>query len=365
MPEIFINGRFLTQAQTGVQRFAFELLSALDKLIEEDNLDLSITCLVPPKEVEEALPDWRYIHLRECGSLHGNFWEQIDLPIYARTGILISLCNRGPLFHRRHYVVIHDASIFSVPEAYSFLFRLTYRVSYYILARTARKIITVSNFSKDEISRCLQLSKKEIAVISEGCEHILRISRDDTILDTIIQTHRPFFLSVGSNSRHKNLEILIQALKGLSINNEIPQLVIVGGDFSKVFVGGEKVISENVKSLGFVTDEQLRSLYEHAIGFVFPSLYEGFGLPPLEAMICGCPVLCSNKASLPEICGEAALYFNPQSVEDIQSVLLRFLSSVDLREECRQSGFLHAQEYTWTRSARQLLCVLSEVHDER
>lgn len=103
--------------------------------------------------------------------------------------------------------------------------------------------------------------------------HILRITQDDHILEPIDQAHQPFFLSVGTNSQHKNLKILVHAIEGLSISNETPQLVVVGEDFSKTILGCEKLCGKIVKSLGFITDEQLRALYEHAIGLIFPSLY--------------------------------------------------------------------------------------------
>ena len=130
---------------------------------------------------------------------------------------------------------------------------------------------------------------------------------------------------------------------------------MAGGSFSKVFAKTNSIESPNILHLGYVTNEQLRALYENATAFVFPSLYEGFGLPPLEAMACGCPVLCSNRASLPEVCGDAALYFDPMNTPEIISRISELMGNPELQSALKAKGWEQASLYTWEQAARQLV----------
>lgn len=351
---LYINGRFLTQPVTGVQRFALEILNSLDKLLNSKNaLKTNYICLVPPDTIQNSFPKWQNISIRACGFMHGNLWEQLELPFHSRNGMLIDLCNIGPLFHFSQIIVIHDASVFTVPQAYSTTFKLKYKLIYYFLSRIAKQVITVSQFSKKELSHYLKIKEDKIAVIPEGCEHILKAEVDESILDQFSLRAQPYLLSVGSSSLHKNLNSVIQAIK--LTHEKHPRLVIAGGNFSKIFTQTDNLQDEGFIHLGYVTDGKLRALYENAVAFIFPSLYEGFGLPPLEAMRCGCPVICSNRASIPEICGDAALYFDPTNLSDIRSKIQQLVNEPATQEMFKEKGVLRAQLYTWERAARSLL----------
>jgi len=356
---IFINGRFLTQPATGVQRFARELLQALDSLLSNRiaaQSQLPLKCLIPPDAEDHSLPNWKNIQISKVGRLNGNVWEQFELPFYARSGLLINLCNIGPVFHNRQIVVLHDASVFAIPEAYSIAFRAKYRWIMWILARTAKKVFAVSQFSKKELARYLNVPEERFDLISEGCEHILRVTSDPSILLKNNLRSNDYFLVVGSSSIHKNLVAAIEAVEANP--QEAPLLVVAGGNFSKVFSAFDRIESAQVLHLGYVTNEQLRALYENATGFIFPSLYEGFGLPPLEAMICGCPVICSNAASLPEVCGDAALYFDPKNSLEIIAQINKLVDDTDLQARLRERGLKQARQYTWDKAARQLAEVI-------
>ncbi len=168
---IYINGRFLTKSVIGVQRFAVELLNSLDYIMGDDkeaSHKFKIICLIPSDTQNDRIPNWKNIQIKRVGCLHGDLWEQGELPFYASKGLLIDLCNIGPILHFNQIIVFHDASTFAIPNAYSKAFRLKYRIVFWVLAHTARQILTVSQFSKDELAYYLKFNTDRIQVIPEG-----------------------------------------------------------------------------------------------------------------------------------------------------------------------------------------------------
>ena len=356
---VFINGRFLTQPVTGVQRFAFEILDSLDNYLSEQpglSQQYKFTCFVPARNGKDTLPDWKNILIKQSGISHGNIWEQIELPYSARKGLLLSLCNIGPLLHFHQIVIFHDASVFAVPDVYTLAFKIKYRIIMWILARTARKVITVSQFSRKELAKYLKIGIDDISLISEGCEHILKSIPDYSTIGKNNLGKKPFILTIGSSSPHKNVKRVIQAIA--QFHGDEINLVIAGGKYSKVFKQVEGPENEHVVRLGYVTDSELRALYEKAFCFIFPSLYEGFGLPPLEAMACGCPVLSSDKASSPEIYRDAVLYFDPTSEEGIFRTIKEFMEQTALHDDYQKRGLLLAESYTWKSAAESLFEII-------
>lgn len=159
-------------------------------------------------------------------------------------------------------------------------------------------------------------------------------------------------------SPNKNFKSIVSAIKLLGNVNY--QIVVAGGTNPRVFNKSE-ALPPNINYIGYIQDEQLLALYRHAACFIFPSLYEGFGLPPLEAMACGCPVVVSNVASLPEVCGDAALYCNPYDPQDIADKIRRIVTDQDLREQLRQKGFERVKQFSWERCAEETIKVIQEV----
>lgn len=354
---IYINGRFLTQPVTGVQRYAIELFRALDRLLASGSLDargVRPVCLVPPGYDQD--PGYQVIEVRRAGRLNGNLWEQIDLPWSARSGCLFSPANIGPLAHPNQVVTIHDASVYAFPQAYSLPFRTKYRITCRRMARAARRIITDSNFSKAELIRWCKAPAGRVEVIMLGSEHLAAVQPDEAILDRAGLRGKRYFLAVGSQSPHKNFRGLVEAFRRLE--GEAVHLALVGGTFGKVFQSAEERLPERAVRLGYITDAELRALYQHALGFVFPSFYEGFGLPVLEAMVAGCPVICSGASSLPEVGGDAALYCDPNDPDDIARQMARLRDDASLRERLRQAGYRQAQSFSWDAAARQTWEVL-------
>ena len=353
--ELFINGRFLSQPLTGVQRYARELLHEMDVLLGDAGpwQGLRIICLIPPCDI--VIPAWKHIETRQMGINRGNLWEQIDLPLFLHGRFLFSPTNIGPWFYANQAVTFHDASTFAIPEAYSRLFRLKYRLIFNRLVHIVRIILTDSRFSQFELSHFLGVPIERFLIIGLGGNHFRDIAPDITILGRHGLGKKNYLLTVASQSPHKNFGRILQAARTLT-NVEF---AAAGGSFRKVFQQSSlDSIPSNVHILGYVNDYELKALYENALGFIFPSLYEGFGLPVLEAMNSGCPVLSSSAASLPEVGGEAALYFDPCDVDSMTTAIRIFLSDSTLQNELKVRGLAHARNYTWEKTALATLTTL-------
>jgi glycosyltransferase involved in cell wall biosynthesis len=356
---VAINGRFLTQATTGVQRYALEMVRALDRqLTAQPRLasKYSFTLLTPRSGARPVR--LQQIPVVAAGRLQGHAWEQLELPAYSGGGLMLNLGNTAPL-RGRVVVTIHDASVYAVPEAYSRAFRLWYRTLFPLLGRRSRLVLTVSDFSRGELTRWAGIPAGKIRVISPGCEHVLRAPADCSIFSRLPVQPGRYILAVGSRSPHKNLTAAAEAVARLG-PTRLP-LVAAGGGNPKVFNSGGGKSDDSYLSVGYVTDPELRALYENAACFVYPSLYEGFGLPPLEAMICGCPCVVARAASLPEVCGDAALYCDPRDPDDIAAQVRRLVDDPALRTELRERGLARGRGFSWARAAIGLLGVLEEV----
>lgn len=357
--KIAINGRFLTQPATGVQRYALELVRAWDLMLsygeidpERYQLELISPILKTPVEPFNNIP------LRQQGRLSGNAWEQIELPWFTRGEFLFNPCNVGPLLKINQAVTFHDASVFAVPESYSWAFRFKYGLGFTILGRTARVIFTVSHYSKKELVQYCHIPDARLHVVYEGCDHINRIASDPGVFKKFDIGDVPFLISVGSHALHKNFSILDEAAARLPADTL--EFIIAGGTFTRWFNAGTGAAPGNVRKLGYVTEGELKALYQKALALIIPSYYEGFGLPPLEAMACGCPVIASNTASLPEICGEAALYINPDRPEDLVKRIEELLEDKCTRVELSEKGTAQAEKFTWSSTARATWEILAQ-----
>jgi glycosyltransferase involved in cell wall biosynthesis len=190
-------------------------------------------------------------------------------------------------------------------------------------------------------------------VIFLGGDHLRDVSPDLNILQKHGLTKNAYFFSVASQGAHKNIDRLMQVAK--LIGSDV-KFVMAGSSNKQVFHKADtQPRNLNVSILGYVSDCELKALYENALGFIFPSTYEGFGLPVLEAMSCGCPVLCSSAASLPEVGGPAALYFHPYDVNNMVSVINNFLVSTSLRAGLQFRGYEQAAAFSWEKMARATL----------
>jgi glycosyltransferase involved in cell wall biosynthesis len=357
---VFINGRFLGQRITGVQRFARELLRHMDAVLREqpalrNRLDLTV---LTPRGIPH-FAQLEAIRVRETGRLQGQFWEQLELPRRAGNHLLLNLCNTAPLAGRNMVATVHDASVFAVPEAYSRAFGTWYRMLIPALGRRSRKLITVSEFSRRELERYAGFRSDAVAVVPGSGGHILDTSADDRIIRRLGLRPRGYILGVNSHSIHKNVA-------GFAIAARLRQrvdydVVLAGAGNSRIFRETPGLEDTQIRITGYVSDAELRALYESAGCFVYPSLYEGFGLPPLEAMTCGCPVIVSRAASLPEVCGDAALYCDPQDPADIARTIDQLLSDTAAQEHFQRRSLEHTRRFSWTRAAGTMLQTIGEL----
>jgi glycosyltransferase involved in cell wall biosynthesis len=341
-----INGRFLTQGVTGVQRFAAEVTQALARA------GAPLRVLAPPGALERL----GEVPVERVGTRRGQAWEQLDLPRAAGGDLLLNLGNTAPLRHRRQVVVIHDAGVFDTPESYSLAFRAWYRTLHLALPRLGARIVTVSDFSRGRLAARLRLDPDSIAVMPEGGEHVLRVAADDGVLARHGLAAQRYALAVGTRAAHKNLAALRDVAALLAARGMV--LAVAGGVQGGVFSGPADAQGTGVALLGRVSDAELRALYENALCLVFPSRYEGFGIPPLEAMWCGCPVLAARAGAVPEVCDEAALWFDAEGPETQAAALTRLLDEPGLAETLRAAGRARAALYSWDAAARRLLELL-------
>lgn len=227
---------------------------------------------------------------------------------------------------------------------------MKYSVTISVLAKTAKVIFTVSQYSKNELVRYCHIPIEKLVVVYEGCDHISRIPSDQGVFKKYCIGDKPYILAVGSNALHKNFSVLDEAAAALP-PDEI-EIIIAGGDFKGWFNSVPDCNAKGARRLGYVTEMELKALYERATAFVFPSNYEGFGLPPLEAMACGCPVIVSKIASLSEICGDAALYIDPDRPEELKEKIM-CITKIPSRQEQKEKGIHQAQKYKWSSTAKE------------
>lgn len=350
MKKLYINGRFLTQSLTGTQRFAAEIVRALDKALA-NHPDAPQTTLLTPKNAK-ALESLTRIKQQTIGTRQGHAWEQWDLYKATKKAPLLSLSNSGPVLHNNQLTVIHDAMVYRTPENFSFLYK-TFHQTLGRLLSVRSKLATVSHFSAQELSTLLNVKLDEITVVYNGHEHILRHQPDTDILNKLKLTDRPFFYFVGSPTPNKNLLRAIEAFKKLNRKDTV--FVIVGAAKANVFNGGIDSQPENIILTGRLTDGEIVALYQNATALIFPSLYEGFGIPPLEAMVHGCPVLASTIPPIKEVCAGAVLYFNPLNTDDMASKMKDALDNKITREALITKGAARCKDFTWQKSAEILL----------
>ncbi|HEX3688972.1 MAG TPA: glycosyltransferase family 1 protein [Solirubrobacteraceae bacterium] len=285
-------------------------------------------------------------------------WEQFTLPARAaRLGaaLVFSPANLAPLAWPRNVLVMHDAAVLREPEAYSRSYRAWHATAGLASARRALGVITVSEFSRRELVELAGLDPARLTVIPGGVDPRFTPSADAEPVRGRLGLERPYVLTIATDDRRKNIEKLTPVAAALEAHGI--ELVWAGDrrpQFAAAAAGG-------VRSLGYVDDADLPGLYAGARAFVLPSRYEGFGLPCLEAMACGTPVIAADRAALPETCGNAALLVDPDDGDALIRAVRVGATDEAARTALRAAGRRRAAQFSWDRTAARVDALLSEL----
>jgi glycosyltransferase involved in cell wall biosynthesis len=358
MQTIIINGKFLSASMTGVHRVAMELSNALADLVAEGHpstTGYAFEVWLPHDGIKNA----QSIRLPTCVKtfLRGIPWEQITLPCVSRKHALLSLCNVGPVLRQNTITMIHDVQVHLTPKSYAPMFRLWYQIVQPLLARRNRHILTVSEFSRGEIANVGLCGPDKISVVHNGVDHVLRDNADPAILAKLGLDQHGYAVALSTTQAHKNISLLLKAFADPQLANV--KLVLFGGTSRSDFEMFGQNIPPNVIFSGRVSDSELRALLESALCLAFPSTTEGFGLPPLEAMLLGCPAIVAPCGALPEVCGDASIYAGADDPQAWVNSIRRLADSPDERNLWSVRGQLHAKNFTWRAAAICLLDILS------
>lgn len=343
---IVINGRFLEQKITGVQRFALETTKALDEFAADATVPYILA--VPPAVSEADIPLLKNIKIERPGTKSGILWEQTQLVSYLKkkNALVLNLCSVTTLFYKHALVCLHDICYSIHPEYVSSKNRLVR--AWHMLqdkcgAKNSLKIFTVSNYSKNEIVEYYKLPEDKVIVVYNGWQHFNpEIKNDDFEKRFDFLKDKEYFYTMSTLKKNKNFKWIVDNAK---FNPDKTYAVAGKIDVKKFGTSAEEYEAPNLHYLGYVSDDEAKLLMKHAKAFVFPSLYEGFGIPPLEALAMGTPAICSNTSCLPEIFEDTVHYINPRNAEvDLNAVL----------EEKTASEGKILSRYSWHNTAKSI-----------
>lgn len=336
MNNINISTWFLNNPMTGIGRYLIEILSRW------------------PKDIIKIEPHIKFLQRSPCFYL----WEQSILPVLLQKELLWSPHNTGPILYKNQVVTLHDILPIEHPGWCSLRYSSWYKFIIPKLLSNVKHIITDSKYSAYRIKKIFGISENKITFIPLGVERKFypRISDDDNVLiNKDIQCEK-YILSLASFASHKNLERLLYAWQQASKKLPSDIWLILAGNISEKM---PHKLPVRTRFIGKVNEDVLPILYSNALLFVFVSLYEGFGLPPLEAMACGAPVLTSNVTSLPEITGNAALQVDPYCIDAITNGIVKMILDKSLREEYSYRGLKRIKKFDWKKTAEDTLKVIN------
>lgn len=298
-------------------------------------------------------------------AMRRNWFQSVKMGrCYGKDAVLLTTDSKIPFFLPKSCVavpLVTDMAVYRMPEVYKASRVLLWRLQYHYVKRRANFFLAISQFTKDEIADIFHISPERIHVVPCACSSEMVRVEDVKRLGKVREKYalpENYVLFVGNSNPRKNLNRLMKAFDMAREASDIPHQLVIAGEqgwkFDKEQALRELKHPEDVRFIGFVPDEDMPALYSAASLFVFPTLYEGFGIPIVEAQSCGTPVLTSNSSSLPEVGGNGALYVDPYDEEEIKSGILRILKDRELSQLLIQRGLENAKRFSWRKSAEIL-----------
>ena len=368
--KIGIISERLNHPITGVGTYTFQLIKNISTLCKRDEIylidsnnseifkDINKIIISPPIKYLQKKP--YFWNLYSQFKLRRNNFDLDIIHSPENATLFIKLKNQMKI------ITVHDIIAYKFPKFVTLTTRLRYK---YLLPRTlktADKIIADSHNTKQDLINCFKVPKNKIKVIHLAADEIFKPLNYEEVNEFKRKYHInfPFILYVGNITENKNIPTLIKAFYMIKNKNIKHKLVIAG------MKRGDKRVFEMIDQLnllneviftGYLPKEDLPRLYNAADLFVYPSFYEGFGLPPLEAMSCGCPVITSNTSSLPEVVGDAGIMIDPYDINGLSMKMYEILTNDDLREELKRKGLKRAKLFSWEKTAVETLKVYKEV----
>lgn len=357
--------RAIVPRRTGTERYALEIIRALVRAAPDDRFVLYLQRQPPPGLLpRSAQVRWRVIPSPRLWTV-----GRLSLEMAARPPdvLFVPAHSLPPIVPRATVTTIHDLGYLHFPGEHPPLTRLLRRLSNRWSARRATRVIAISGTTRDDLVRFDGIPRGRIKVVHHGCAPSFRPVRDADRIDAVRTRHgldAPYVLFVGTLQPRKNLERLLAAFDRVAADRPHVLLALVGAagwqperlERARAAVQAR----DRVRRLGYVEDDDLPALLSGSLALAFPSLYEGFGLPALEAMACGTPVLTSSTSSLPEVVGDAGLLVDPLDVGAIADGLRRLIDDADLRRDLGERGLARAARFTWERAADETLAVLRD-----
>ncbi len=339
---IVVNTRILSSHLTGVQRYTSELLSRFGNKVET----------ISPRN--------------SLNGINGHIWEQLVLPAKVGRNLLWSPSNAGPLLVSNQIVTIHDVVSQDHPEWLNPRFSAWYRFLTPTLARRVKKVIAISEFTKLRILEHCNIKEEKIVVIPNGVDSRFYCAKQadiDSMRQELKIPSPHYLVALGSLEPRKNLQRLLHAWQ--IVYTQLPDdvwLILAGAHGKKIVFNDVSLdkLPPRVHLTGHVPDNLLPRLYTGAIAAPYLSVYEGFGLPPLEAMACGTPPITGNLASLPEVVGDAGLMVDPYDIDAIAYAIREVVVNSGLRDGLRKKGIERAKSFSWDETAEKTWNVLHE-----
>ena len=359
MPLIF-NGKFYSGRLNGVHRVADRLIRQVDRILSERPVSERVAARIYLPAERTWSPELQTIEIIEDPRANSQRWEQMTLPRLAADGVLINLCNLAPLLHRRKLLLVHDAQFLFSDSSYPTMQRLGYKYLIPRMARRAQRVLTVSDYSKRILDVSHVSPSAHTSVLYNGADHMLdAVTQPEALAELGLEPQR-YVVIFGSPKEYKNVEVVFQAFRDPRL---AAQTLVVVGEGEAVLRSAGLKPPPGARFLGAIDDSRLRTLYEQATCLAFPSKTEGFGLPPLEAMLLGCPAVVAPAGAIPEVCHDAAMYAAVDDPAEWADAIVAIAGDPELRAAKIAAGRLRAGQFTWARAGQRLLDVAMTFND--